>query len=66
MPAFRNRPDFHTPVYKADALPETERLSKQTLRLPTFSSATQESLDEYGMAFEKVLSHAEEIRDHRR
>jgi dTDP-4-amino-4,6-dideoxygalactose transaminase len=61
MPAFRNRPDAPKHVYKADALPQTEAISKRLLRLPTFPSAGRELLDQYAMAFEKVLSHAEKI-----
>ena len=49
------------PVYKPDALPRTEAANRELLKLPSFPSATPELLDQYALACEKVLSHADEI-----
>jgi hypothetical protein len=50
------------PVYRPDALPRTERLNAQLIRLPAFPSAGRPLLEQYGRAFAKVLAHASEIR----
>jgi perosamine synthetase len=49
------------PVYKADALPRTEAENRKLIKLPVFPSASQDLLDQYALAFEKVLNHAGEI-----
>ncbi len=49
------------PIYKADALPRTEAANQELIKLPNFPKANQDLLDQYVSAFEKVLSHAEEI-----
>ena len=49
------------PQYRPDALPRTEAASAEFLRLPTFSSADTELLDQYAEAFEKTLSNADSI-----
>lgn len=61
FPAFKNRTDFTLPVYKPDALPLTEAMSRDLLTLPVFPSASQPLLDQYIVAFQKVLAHADEI-----
>jgi perosamine synthetase len=56
-------PEAHTSsiVYKADALPKTEAALQTLLRLPAFPAATRELLDQYALAFEKVVDQADEI-----
>lgn len=49
------------PVYKADALPQIEAENQKLIKLPVFPSARQDLLDQYALAFEKVLHHAGEI-----
>jgi dTDP-4-amino-4,6-dideoxygalactose transaminase len=44
--------------YRPDALPGTERVNEELLRLPAFPRATRELMDQYANAFEKVLEHA--------
>ncbi len=48
-------------AYPCQALPETEALSRELLRLPTFPMAGVDLLDQYVQAFEKVLWHADKI-----
>lgn len=55
------RPDIEVPQYRPDALPVTESVNRELLRLPTFSRAETELLDQYADAFEKVLSNSESI-----
>ena len=47
--------------YAADALPRTQAACEELIRLPAFPSASRDLLDQYVEAFEKVLSHSEEI-----
>ncbi|MCY3021055.1 MAG: DegT/DnrJ/EryC1/StrS family aminotransferase [Planctomycetota bacterium] len=54
-------PGIVPPVYRPDALPQTESLNGQLLKLPSFPSAGRRLLDQYALAFEKVLAHADEI-----
>lgn len=44
-----------SPVYRPEALPQTEQANAQLLRLPAFPSATRELLDQYVLAFRRVL-----------
>jgi hypothetical protein len=53
--------EIELPVYRPNALPVTEAASLEFLRLPTFSSAEPELLDQYADAFEKTLTNAESI-----
>lgn len=53
------------PVYHPDALPKTESYNGELLKLPCFHSADRDLLDQYHRAFEKVMSHVPEIREHR-
>jgi len=57
----KDRNDIRLPIYKADALPQTEAANQELIKLPSFPSANRELLDQYAAAFEKVLTHAEEI-----
>jgi dTDP-4-amino-4,6-dideoxygalactose transaminase len=58
---FGDRSDVELPQYRPDALPITEAASREFLRLPTFSSAEPELLDQYADAFEKTLTNADAI-----
>lgn len=49
------------PVYRPDALPRTEAANNEMLKLPSFPSASWELLDQYVLAFEKVLNASREI-----
>ena len=55
------RSEIQMPQYRPDALPRTEAVSRQFLRLPSFPSASREVLDQYVHAFEKVVDHSEAI-----
>ena len=55
------RPEIELSVYRPDALPITEAASREFLRLPTFSRAETELLDQYADAFEKVLANAKSL-----
>jgi dTDP-4-amino-4,6-dideoxygalactose transaminase len=59
--ALKNRNDISLPIYKPDALPQTEAANRELIKLPSFPAANRELLDQYAQAFEKVLAHAEEI-----
>jgi dTDP-4-amino-4,6-dideoxygalactose transaminase len=48
-------------VYDPADLPQTTLGNGSLLKLPSFPSATTELLDQYALAFEKVLRHAGEI-----
>lgn len=48
-------------MYKPDALPTTEAVMNELLRLPSFPFAEKELLDQYVHAFEKVIRHSEQI-----
>lgn len=49
------------PVYKPDALPVTEAGTRRAFQLPTFPSGERALLDQYALAFEKVIGAASEI-----
>ncbi len=49
------------PHYPLQALPRIEASSDTLLRLPSFPNATRELLDQYVLAFEKVLFHGDRI-----
>lgn len=55
------RTDVRLLVYKENALPKTEAVNRELLKLPTFPSADRDLLDQYIAAFDKVLSHADQI-----
>jgi perosamine synthetase len=52
------------PKYLPDALPKTEAVNNQMIKLPSFPAANQEILDQYVFAFRKVLSNSTKIMDH--
>jgi hypothetical protein len=54
-------PGIPEPVYRADALPRTAKLNAELIRLPPFPQADRELLDQYGLAFEKVIRNADAI-----
>lgn len=57
----KDRRDIQLPIYRADALPQTEAANQELFKLPSFPSASRELLDQYASAFEKVLAYAGEI-----
>ena len=54
--------DVPVPVYDPAALPSTTAANGSLMQLPSFPNAGQALLDQYALAFEKVISHADEIR----
>jgi dTDP-4-amino-4,6-dideoxygalactose transaminase len=56
-----NREASFLPAYRSDALPQTEAANHELIKLPAFPSADRELLDQYALAFEKVLENAAEI-----
>ncbi|MCZ7627239.1 MAG: hypothetical protein C3F12_00410 [Candidatus Methylomirabilota bacterium] len=53
--------DIALPDYSAVELPNTERVGATLVKLPSFPNATRDLLDQYIVAFEKVLRYATEI-----
>lgn len=53
--------DVSPPTYRADTLPRTEALNRSLIRLPAFPQAPVELLDQYALAFRKVIAAAKEI-----
>jgi perosamine synthetase len=49
------------PDYTSVSLPVTEDANARMLKLPSFPNAEKDLLDQYLLAFRKVLGHAEEI-----
>ncbi|MCI0365782.1 MAG: DegT/DnrJ/EryC1/StrS family aminotransferase [Phycisphaerales bacterium] len=49
------------PIYSANALPRTAAGNASLLKLPSFPQADRALLDQYALAFEKVLSHAADL-----
>jgi perosamine synthetase len=47
--------------YKPDALPRTAMGNGSLLKLPSFPSASRELLDQYALAFEKVVTNASHL-----
>jgi perosamine synthetase len=45
-----------SPAYRSEALPTTQAANEQLLRLPAFPSATRTLLDQYALAFQKVMT----------
>jgi len=58
LPATTENP-IHT--YDPSDLPNTTKGNGSLLKLPSFPSADEALLDQYALAFEKVLSHAHDI-----
>jgi len=57
------RTDIDLPIYRCDALPNTEAAGRNLIKLPSFPLAKRDLLDQYVQAFEKVLSYAEQITE---
>jgi dTDP-4-amino-4,6-dideoxygalactose transaminase len=57
----RPGPDAAIPDYASLSVPVTEDANARMLKLPSFPNAERELLDQYLLAFRKVLGHAEEI-----
>jgi len=55
------RPQGPAVTYRREDLPRTEAAGARLLRLPSFPNAGQELLDQYALAFEKVMAHAQAI-----
>jgi len=54
-------PERALPVYDPHALPRTEAANGSLLKLPSFPRATGPLLDQYALAFEKTLKHADTL-----
>lgn len=52
------------PDYSSVSLPVTEAANDSMMKLPSFPWASRELLDQYLMAFEKVIRHADKIAQH--
>jgi perosamine synthetase len=50
------------PQYRPDALPKTEAANAELIKLPSFPSAEKELLDQYVLAFQKVLAHSKQLQ----
>ncbi|MCZ6812118.1 MAG: DegT/DnrJ/EryC1/StrS family aminotransferase [Planctomycetota bacterium] len=57
----RPSPQRPLPMYDPQALPRTEAGNGSLLKLPCFPRADQALLDQYALAFEKTLGHADEL-----
>ena len=53
-------------AFDSTDLPGTVAENEKMVKLPSFPSANEELLDSYAAAFEKILSHADEIRQFER
>jgi perosamine synthetase len=56
-------PEVRPPVYRADALPRTEATNCTLVKLPAFPQAASELLDQYALAFRKVIASASQIAE---
>jgi dTDP-4-amino-4,6-dideoxygalactose transaminase len=59
--AFAGRKDLELPTYLPDALPKTEEANSTFIRLPSFPFADYPLLQQYVLAFQKVLRHFDKI-----
>jgi len=57
-------PEIELPTYDPQDLPQTQALSKVLFKLPAFPSAERQILDQYLVAFTKVVNSAAEIRNY--
>jgi perosamine synthetase len=48
--------------YRGDELPETEKVNRSMVKLPSFPAADQEILEQYITAFKKVITQADAIK----
>lgn len=58
----RHLPRETLPTYRADELPRTTAGNERLLQLPSFPNADRTLLDQYALAFEKVVSAAGKCR----
>ncbi len=63
LSVMRPGPDVQLPDFTSVSLPVTEDANARMLKLPSFPNAEKELLDQYLLAFRKVLGHAGEIAD---
>ena len=61
LQVMRPSPGTEVPDYSAVSLPVTESLNAQMVKLPAFPNASAALLNQYLLAFEKVIGHAGEI-----
>lgn len=61
--AFAGRRDFELAKYSVDALPKTVKGNKTLIKLPNFPFADAPLLEQYVLAFQKVMRNAERIGD---
>lgn len=61
LDAMRPAAGVAVPDYAAVSLPFTEKMNREMLKLPSFPWASRELLDQYLLAFQKVVNHATEI-----
>jgi len=59
----RGMPSLTLPTYRADALPKTQAGLTTLIQLPSFAQADRALLDQYALAFEKVLTSASRIAE---
>ena len=57
----RAKDGANLPDYSAVSLPVTERVNGAMMKLPSFPWASKQLLDQYLLAFKKVIGHAEQI-----
>jgi dTDP-4-amino-4,6-dideoxygalactose transaminase len=60
--AFAGRKDLELPSYLPNALPNTEKANSTFIRLPSFPFADYPLLEEYVLAFQKVLRNVDRIK----
>ena len=63
LQVMRPAPGVSVPNYSSVSLPLTERTNGEMLKLPAFPNASRALLDQYLVAFEKVIAHASEIAE---
>jgi perosamine synthetase len=59
--ALAGRSDLQLPNYRADALPHTTRENERLIKLPSFPFAERPLLQQYVVAFQKVMNYASTI-----
>lgn len=58
-----SEPRATLPTYRPDALPRTRAANQRMMQLPSFPRAERALLDQYALAFEKVIGAAGEISE---
>lgn len=64
LDVMRPKDNASVPDYSAVSLPVTERVNSTMMKLPSFPWASKELLDQYLIAFKKVIGHADQIVKH--